>query len=290
MQVILNGAVSGLTLAVLALAFMAVYLPCRVFCLALAGIYSLVPYVALACLRHGGPVWLAVALAIATGIGVSLLCELLNHAPLERKRVSPGAHLVTSLGIYLILVQTVVLIWGNETQTLRMGVDTVYRFGPDLIVTRGQALATGVSVAMLISFYCWLRFSNLGLQLRAMADNPVQLALYGHNIRRLRLFAFGTAGFLGGISALSVANDLGFDPHSGLPVLLLAVVAMIIGGHTSFLAPVLGGLLLGLVRTSIVWHLSARWQDAVTFVLLAVFLFFRPHGILGRKLRLESAP
>ncbi|MEI6415567.1 MAG: branched-chain amino acid ABC transporter permease, partial [Pseudomonadota bacterium] len=166
----------------------------------------------------------------------------------------------------------------------------VYRFGSGLIITRAQALAAGISVVMLAFFYCWLRFSNLGLRLRAMADNPIQLALYGHNIRHLRLFAFGAAGFLGAISALTVANDLGFDPHSGLPVLLLAVVAMIIGGHTSFLAPVLGGLLLGLIRTSIVWHLSARWQDAVTFVLLAIFLLFRPHGILGRKLRLESAP
>jgi branched-chain amino acid transport system permease protein len=121
-----------------------------------------------------------------------------------------------------------------------------------------------------------------------MADNPVQLALHGHNIRRLRLLAFAIAGFLATISALAVANDVGFDPHGGLPVLLLAIVAMIIGGNTSFLAPVLGGLLLGITRAFVVWFLSARWQDAVVFLLLALFLLFRPHGILGRKLRLET--
>jgi branched-chain amino acid transport system permease protein len=288
MQVFLNGAISGLTLAVLALSFMVVYLPCRVFYLALAGIYAVVPYITLSCLRHGCPVWLTVIAAIATGIGVSLLCELVNHAPLEKKRASPGAHLIASLGLYLILVQVVAIIWGNETQVLRSGIDTVYHFGNAIILTRAQVLAGCGSILLLLAFYCWLRFSNLGLQFRAMADNPVQLALHGYNIRRLRFFAFGMAGFLGAVSALFVANDVGFDPHGGLPVLLLAIVAVIIGGNTSFLAPALGGLLLGIVRASAVWYLSARWQDAVTFLLLALFLLFRPHGILGRKLRLEA--
>lgn len=288
MQLLLNGAISGLTLAVLALAFQVVYLPCRVFYLALAGIYTLVPYIALACLKYGYPVWLAVAAAVATGIGVSLLCELLNHAPLEKKRGSPGAHLITSLGLYLILVQVVAMVWGNETQVLRSGIDTVYRLGATIILTRAQVLAGCGSLILLMVFYGWLRLSNLGLQFRAMADNPVLLALHGYNIRRLRLFAFAMAGFLAAVSALAVAYDVGYDPHGGLPVLLLAIVALIIGGNTSFLAPVLGGLLLGIIRASAVWYLSARWQDAVAFLLLALFLLFRPHGILGRKRRLEA--
>jgi len=288
MQVFINGAISGLTLALLALAFQVVYRPCRVFYLALAGIYALVPYIMLSCLRHQWPVWLGVVASVAMGIVVSLLCELLNHAPLEKKRGSTGAHLISSLGIYLVLVQIIAIVWGNETQVLRAGIDTVYRFGEGFMLTRAQTLAGICSIFFLILFYGWLRFSNLGLRYRAMADNPVQLALHGHNIRRLRLLAFAMAGFLAAISALTVANDVGFDPHGGLPVLLLAIVAMIIGGNSSFLAPVLGGLLLGITRASVVWFLSARWQDAVVFLLLALFLLFRPHGILGRKLRLET--
>lgn len=288
MQVLLNGTISGLTLALLALAFMVVYLPCRVFYLALAGIYVLVPYIALSCIQHGWPTWLAISAAVAAGIGVSLLCELINHAPLERKRASSGAHLISSLGVYLILVQIVAIVWGNETQVFRSGIDTVYRLGTSIILTRAQVLGGCCSLVLLIVFYCWVRFSNLGLRFRAMADNPIQLALLGYNIRRLRLFAFAMAGFLASASALAVANDVGFDPHGGLPVLLLAIVAVIIGGNTSFLAPLLGGLLLGILRASAVWHFSARWQDAVAFLLLALFLIFRPHGILGRKLRLET--
>lgn len=289
MQILLNGAISGLTLAVLALAFMLVYLPCRVFFLALAGVYALVPYVTLACLGRGWPAWVAVFAGIVVGGSVSLLCEILNHAPLDRKRGSSGAHLISSLGLYLILVQIIALVWGNETQALRAGVDQVYRWGGDLMLTRSQALAGCGSLALVASFYCWLRFSNLGLLFRAMADNPAQLALHGYDIQRLRLFAFALSGLLAAASALAMANDVGFDPYAGLPMVLLGIVAVIIGGSSSFLAPVLGGLLLGIVRALVVWNLSSRWQDAVVFLLLASFLLFRPQGILGRERRMEAA-
>ena len=59
-------------------------------------------------------------------------------------------------------------------------------------------------------------------------------------------------------------------------------------GSESLLGPVLAGFLLGVLRAQIVWHTSARWQDAVTYLLLVLFLFLRPQGIIGKKMRLEA--
>ena len=287
MQIFVNGTITGLTIAVLALAFTVVYLPTRVFHVALGGVYATAPFIAWTCTRWGWPWYVAMALASLTGVGLSLACEFVNHARLERKGASSGAHLVSSLGIYIIMVQAIALIWGNETKVLRRGLDAVVAFG-EIIITRAQLLAAGVSVLMLALFYGWLQWSRLGLQFRALADNPKELALRGYNIRRLRRVAFGMSGALCSGSALLVSYDIGFDPHGGLVALLLAIVAVIIGGRESFLGPVLGGVLLGLVRSEVVWFLSARWQEAVTFLLLALFLFIRPNGILGRKGRLEA--
>lgn len=287
MQIFVNGTITGLTIAVLALAFTVVYLPTRVFHVALGGVYAAAPFIAWTCTRWGWPWYFAMALASLTGVGLSLACEFVNHAPLERKSASSGAHLVSSLGIYIIMVQAIALLWGNETKVLRRGLDAVVPFG-NIIITRAQLLAAGVSVLMLALFYGWLQWSRLGLQFRALADNPKELALRGYNIRRLRRVAFGMSGVLCSGSALLVSYDIGFDPHGGLVALLLAVVAVIIGGRESFLGPVLGGVLLGLVRSEVVWFLSARWQEAVTFLLLALFLFIRPNGLLGQKGRLEA--
>jgi len=288
MQILINGLVSGSAIALLALGFQAVYLPTRVFFIGLAGIYSATPFVAHAVLKAGGPPWLAALVAIVSAMILSLLCEWANHAPLARRRASDGAQLIASLGIYIVLVQVIAMIWGNDTKTLRRGLDSVTHF-QGTIVTGAQWITLGTAAVLIGGFAVFLMRSNIGLRLRALADNPTMFALYGYNIDRHRLLAFALCGFFAGASSLVTAYDIGFDPHTGLHTVLLAIVAVIIGGQGSFAGPVLGALLLGLLRAQVVWHLSARWQEAATFALLAAFLLLRPQGLLGKKTRLEAA-
>jgi len=287
MQILVNGIIDGLALSMFALAFTAVYLPTRVFFIALAGVYSLVPYVAWQLRILGFPWMFAAGTAVATGVLICIACELANHKMLERKRASPGAHLISSLGIFIILVQLVVIIWGNESKTLRTVIQPPLKFGA-FNLTQPQLLAAGLSVVVLSTFYLWLRRSNIGLRFYALADNPTQLALYGYNTSHLRVLGFALSGLLSSFSSLVVAYDLGFDPHRGLHALLLALVAMIIGGSHSFWAPLIGGILLGVVRVEAAWYLSARWQDMVTFLLLVVVMLFRPTGLLRKRTTLEA--
>ena len=286
-QILADGIITGLTLAVLALAFTTVYLPMRVFHVALAGVYSLVPFILWTSLKSGLDCYLALFIAIIAGIAISIACEVLNHAPLESKHASDGAHLVSSLGLYIIIIQIIVLLWGSQTRMLRTGLDSHLEIR-GVTLSRSQITAAVGSAIVIALFFVWLQRSRLGLQFRALADNPVEFALRGYNVRRLRLAAFGIAGLLCSASSLLVSYDLGFDPHGGLSALLLAVVAVIIGGRDSFIGPVLGGILIGIVRSEVVWFLSASWQDAVTFFLLATFLVIRPNGLLGYKRRLEA--
>jgi branched-chain amino acid transport system permease protein len=287
MQILVNGLVSGSAIALLAVAFQAVFLPTRVFFIGLAGVYSFTPFVAFAVLRAGGPPWLAALAAAGASVLLCLLCELANHAPLARRRASDGAQLIASLGIYIILVQIIAMVWGNDTKTLRAGLDSVTRF-QGLIITGAQWVTLGSAALLIGGFAVLLTRSNLGLRLRALADNPTMFALYGYNIDRHRLIAFALCGVFAAAAALATAYDIGFDPHTGLHAVLLAVVAVIIGGRGSFAGPVVGALLLGLLRAQVVWHFSARWQEAATFALLAIFLLVRPQGLLGRESRLEA--
>jgi len=287
MQIILIGTISGLTLAVIGLGFSLVYLPTRTFHIAMAGVYTLVPYLALDLVNRGASWWIAVPVCLLAAVLVSVLCELGNHRRLERKHASPGAHIISSLGIYIVTVQIVALVWGNETQVLRTDIDKIFHLG-SVMITRAQLVAGVFSLLLLITFYCWLRFSNLGLRFRALADNPTEFSLRGYNVDAYRLLAFGTSGFLACAASLLIAYDVGFDPYGGLHIVLLGVVAVIIGGRLSFLGPVLGGLLLGILRSQAVWYFSARWQDVICFLLLALFLYVRPNGICGTATRLEA--
>ncbi|WP_300434415.1 branched-chain amino acid ABC transporter permease [Zoogloea sp.] len=287
MQILINGFISGIAIALLAMAFQMVYLPTRVLFVGLAGLYTLAPYLfQMGASELGG--WMGGLLVSLCGVvTLAVLFEWANHAPLTRKRASEGAHLIASLGLYILVVQVVAMIWGNETRTLRTGLDVTYAMG-DTILTQSQLLMGGVGLLLLLAVLAMLYLTDIGLRLRALADNPTQFALYGYNVDAHRLLAFALAGVLATAASLLTARDIGFDPHTGLNATLLAIVAVIIGGRTSLIGPIIGGLLLGLIRAQVVWQFSARWQEAVTFLVLALFLLLRPQGLFGRETRIET--
>ncbi len=268
-------------------AFALVYRTTRVFHLALGGVYALTPFVLQTCIIVGLPVWLSVCVSIVVAVSLALLLEEVIHWPFSRKLAPSEVHLIGSLGAYFVLVQCIALIWGNESRVLRDGVDTAWNL---LGVTLAQAqfLGATLTVIAVVVLYTWLSFAKYGLEFRALADNPMLVSLLGRNVRALRRGAFGLSAALVAVVSLAQAWDFGFDPYVGLKVVLLGMSAMIIGGTGSFIAPFIGGVLLGILRGEIVWFGSARWDDAATFVLLAAFLFFRPQGIFTRRMRLEQ--
>jgi len=215
------------------------------------------------------------------------LFELFNHWPLHRKDASLQIHLISSLGIYIAVIQVIAIIWGNETKVLRGGIDVTYIIS-DIIITRSQALAGIVALLLIMTFFLWLKKTGSGIEFMALLDNPIQLSLMGYDISKLRLLAFGLSGILTSVASLLTAIDVGFDSHGGLSACLLAIVATIIGGKGSFIGPVIGGVFLGIMRSQVVWYTSARWQDTITFLILVLFLFSRPGGIIGKKGRIEA--
>jgi branched-chain amino acid transport system permease protein len=287
MQILLNGLVQGGLFALMGVAFALVYNTTRVFHVALGGIYALAPFVLLAT-SNAGMHWVVGVFAALVICGlVALLCEETLHWPFLRKSAPPEVHLIGSLGMFLVIIQIIALLWGNETQVLRAGIDEVYTFA-DMRLASAQALALVTAVIVLGLFFWGLKKSSLGLQLRAMADNPILLSLLGRNVRRLRRLVFVLSAVMATTAALASAYDVGFDPHGGLRAVLAGMVATIIGGRGSFIGAAIAGFLLGVIRSQVVWYASARWEEAATFLILALILFFRPQGLLGRSLRMEE--
>lgn len=287
MQILLNGLMQGVLFGTVGVAFALVYRTTKVFHVALGGICAIVPYVVLTAIAYGLPAWVSALLAIVSAAALGILIEECIHWPFSRKRAPTEIHLIGSLGAYLVFVQCIALIWGSETRVLRAGADRTWEM---LGISFARMQLVGSLSALLgsLALLVWLSRAGRGLQLRALADNPVLVALLGRDVRMLRRWVFGLSGGLAAIMALAQAWDVGFDPHLGLNIVLTGMVAMIIGGGGSLAGPLIGGVLLGIVQACVIWFGEARWEEAVTFALLALFLFVRPQGIFSRRLRLEE--
>jgi branched-chain amino acid transport system permease protein len=296
MQILLFGIISGLSIALLAIAMQFVYLPTRIIFIGLAGIYVLAPYLVFGLMTMGFQWWLAILLSIIVCVCVSMLCEILNHGPLSRKStkvytqkgLSETVHLISSLGIYIVISQLIVIIWGSNTKTLPIPVGKVSHFA-NLIITQAQWITLITAGLLIFAFVFFLNKTGTGLRMRAMVNNPKVFTLLGYNIKFYRILFFSFAGLFASVGSLLIAYSVGMTPYYGLQALLIALVAVIIGGQDSFKGAILGALLIGIIREFTAWQFSANWKDGITFLIFVIFLLLRPQGILGKKSRLEDS-
>jgi branched-chain amino acid transport system permease protein len=294
MQILLNGLFSSSIIALLAVSFQLVYLPSRVFYLGLAGIFSISPYFVYQFQAYGIEKFSSVVLSIIIAGLLSALIGYFNHLPLIKKgylrnyseqRISIS-HLLSSLGIFLILIQIIEIVWGTKSKSLQLidGRDFEF-FG--LFFSKNDVVSFFVSFSFIIAILLLLYKTDLGIKLRALSNNPTQFLLRGYQDKNFYLFSFGVCGMLTGISSILYADQLGFDSFQGFYILLLAIVSVIIGGRNSFIGPVLGAIILGISQSVSAAFISSSWKDGIVFLLLIIILFIKPSGLIRTKGRIE---
>jgi len=285
LQFLANGLVMGAIYALVALGFALVYNTTRIFHIAYSVLYVLAPYMILSFYRNLGiPFYLAFSIAIILTIFLSVIIELVVYRPLSKRKSSSNVILISSIGVMIVGINLIAMFYGNETKLLNPNISKSIVFGK-IIITHSQLMQLGFSLFVIGVFMFFLKHSKFGIKTRAMRDDEVLCTVFGMNINKMRLILFMLSGFFAALGGSLVAYDVGMDPYVGMPMFLNAVVALIIGGMGRFEAPIIGGFVIGILQALAVWAFSSRWQDAVTFTLLIVFLLFRPQGLLGEKKR-----
>ena len=283
-EIIINGLITGMLYSLLAIGFALVYNTTHIFHIAAAGIYVFAGYMFWwLSATFELPLIVAATLAILLTMVLSLLTEVAVYRPLRKRKSSLSVNLIASIGIMTVIVNLLALFFGNEAKSIQSTSDS-YQFG-DVSITVAQCYEFIVAAAAIPVFLVFLEGSRLGLKLRALSSDGTLFETLGYNKQRSYAFAFLASGLSIGLASCATAYDTGVVPYIGMSVLINAMVAMIIGGSGKFWTCVAGGLTLGLVQALAVLKFDSAWQDAVTFVLLLVFLLFRPQGIAGYKQR-----
>jgi branched-chain amino acid transport system permease protein len=285
LQFIINGVVLGSIYSLVALGFALIYNTTRIFHIAYAVLYMVCPYFLLTLYKDlGYSLVISFFLAIVLTMIISLLMEILVYLPLTKKNSSHNIIMISSIGIMIVVINVIAMLYGNETKIINQDISRTETWG-NIIVTHTQIAQFMISMALMTAFLLFLKISRFGIKTRAMRDDDILCSVFGIDIFKMRITLFLLSAFFAAVGGGLVAYDVGMDPYVGMPMLLNAVVALIIGGVGRFEAPIIGGFVIGLLQSLTVYVFSARWQDAVAFTLLILFLLFRPQGLLGEKRR-----
>ncbi len=130
----------------------------------------------------------------------------------------------------------------------------------------------------------FLYFTRPGKALRAVGSNPELAQIVGFNINRLYLLAYAIGSALVAVSGILQAMDIGASPSSGTFAVIIASMAVLLGGMGSLTGSALGGFFIGMAMSLSIWKLPSEWQLTVGFGLLIILITIRPHGFLGGKI------
>ncbi len=283
LQLIFNGIIAGGIYALIAIGFSMTYGLLRFINIAHGALYVIGAYIAYVFFTAGLHIIGAFILAVLGGALIGVAMNKSVYKPLRNKKSSSLILLLGSLGIFILVENIIIAVFGAEVKTLRLGPVTqgFEIFGA--LVTQTQVIILAVSLATLLVVELFLKKTKTGKAMRASADNKEVAQVIGIDTERITTYSFAFASALAASAGVLVAIEQNLEPTAGLTALIKGFTASVVGGLGSVRGAVAGAFLLGFAENIGVWFLPSGYKDAIAFVVLVVFLLFRPHGIFGRK-------
>ena len=317
-QQVVNALSAGSLYALMAVGLAMVFGILRLINFAHGDLMMIAAYVAVFCIGAGLPLLVSLPIIVVATIVVGLLMERVAYRPL---RGAPDvAVLLSSFAVGQILQN------GTLLTTRLAGKPQLIAFpSPDVlsgVVTIGAITIPKVNVTSFVAGIVLLTLltifvtrTDLGLSMRAAAEDLPAARLMGIKVNRVVATAFAIGSGLAAVAGLLYSVQAGqINPYMGFTPVLKAFIAAVIGGFGSISGAVVGGFVLGILEVLVTslagigdllpagsvspevrsflqeWLPGglASWRDAIVFVVLILVLLVRPQGILGRRSQVEE--
>jgi branched-chain amino acid transport system permease protein len=277
---VLNGLISGTFYVLLALGLSLILNLSGIINFAHGGFLAVGGYLAYTIAPFVG-FWAALLLAplITAALGIvierSLIRRLYGRDPLYS--------LLLTFGLAFIFEDMTREIWGAQGLPFSPPAFLTQPLSDQLFfITYYRLFIMAVVAVVVTALFLFLRYSRLGVRIRAGTLDLETVAALGVNVRMLRTLNFAVGIFLAGLAGVLAGGNLSLEPTMGNNDLMPSFVAIIVGGVGSLTGTLFGGLLIGVASgLTTVWFPEA--SEAVIYVIMAVVLLVRPRGLMGEE-------
>ncbi|MGO9047130.1 MAG: branched-chain amino acid ABC transporter permease [Xanthobacteraceae bacterium] len=277
-QQVFSGLAAGSVYASVALALVMIYRSTDLVNFAQGEMAMFSTYIAWTLVNAGMPFWGAFAVTLIVSFVGGMVIERVVIRPVENAPVL--AAVVVTIGLLLIFNSVAGWIYTYTVQDFPSPFPDRPLFHA-LITTRDLGVIA-VTLIMLVLLFLFFRFTSTGLAMRAAAQNPASARLCGIRVGRMLAIGWGLAAAIGATAGIMVAPVLFLDPNMMGGVLLYAFAGALLGGITSPVGAVVGGLIVGVTENLVGTYLIAsQLKLTVALALIILVLMFRPNGLFG---------
>jgi branched-chain amino acid transport system permease protein len=195
----------------------------------------------------------------------------------------PVYSLLLTFGFAFVMQDLARYIWGPNGLPLGLPDFLAQPISADLFfITWYRVFMVSVVIVSVVGLFAFLRFTQVGIRIRAGTLDLETVASLGVNISLLRTFNFGLGCMLAGLSGVLAAGQIGLNPNMGDDLLMPSFIAIIVGGVGSLIGTLFGGLLIGVAAAlTTVFYPAA--SEAVIYAIMMIVLLVRPRGLMGEE-------
>ena len=279
MSLVLNSLAFGALLMVLSSGLALIYGLRGVVNFAHGALYMLGAYVSYTVASAAG-FWAGL---VAAPIALGALGFLLDRFGLRYLTRRNELELVlVTFGLSYLLNDLVLAIWGAGSKSVKppdtlQGTSEI--FGSTYPTYRLFLIVAGLAIVLALG--TWLRFSKIGLHVRAASTDREVAGIVGVNVDRTSAIVVSAGAALAGVAGALAAPFLSLFPSMGLEILVTTFLVIVIGGLGSVTGATIAALLIATLQTFGAVH-APSVSAMIPYALVVLVLLFRPQGIAGK--------
>jgi branched-chain amino acid transport system permease protein len=296
-QLTLNGLTLGSVYALIALGYSLVYGILKLLNFAHGDVFMVGSFIGFGALQLLGgstdpvvPIWLLLVLiTLAAMAGCAVLgvaIERFAYRPLrDAPRIAP---LISALGVSFFLAYSMQLLFGADQRdydAFSLGDGVLFFEGFDIGNVRVPLLRIVIiasAFALMLVLWVLVNRTKTGKAMKATSYDREAAAMMGIDVDRVIVFAFVLGSALAGAAGVLFALRAPTHASIGFIAGLKGFTAAVIGGIGSIPGAMAGGLILGFAEAYTQGYISTKWSDLSVFVILILFMLFRPQGLFGK--------
>jgi branched-chain amino acid transport system permease protein len=240
----------------------------------------------------------ALIAAVPVGLVTAAVFGALIDLVLMRrvKHVSPASMLMITLGLLLVFEGAANLIWSPDYESfprLLPGAPFIFEgsgafAGVRVVFRRNDLAVMVIALVISVSMAAVMRYTKIGLAIRARGQDPVGAQAVGINTNRVDTIVWALSITLAAVVGILIAPITRVHPTMLMNTQLLGITAAVLGGFSSLFGAIWGGLMIGVLERIIdIFPFLDGYETAIIFFLIILVLVFKPTGLFagggGRK-------
>jgi len=263
-----------------AIAFALTLKVARVWNFAQAGIMGASFYAMhVAMLQWNWPHAAGFAFGLGVAIALSVALEVGGFRVFRRRGSSPLIVFIFAIVFAEFVAYLLTLLFGTEPQALTKSILSGVHLVGGVAISDWDLQALGITALACVALAAYLRHTQEGQFLFAVADNGKLAELYGISANRAYLVSLVIAAVLVSCGIYLYGTRASMIPTAPLELMLFAVIASILGGIGSIAGAALAAVFLSVLQSASILVIPSQWQGSLTYFVLFIVILFFPTGL-----------